>query len=156
MKKLREKFHSDKGFTLIEMLIVVAIISILIAVSIPTVNTALESAREATDAANERSFKAELMLCYMTGAVNDEDFKVGGDYAYNAQKGTIIYLIDDTTANTITGYGKGTTAGKDIDPKEGWILFGRVKDDGELIMGWGSPSVGHMQRKILTSDKLNG
>ena len=42
MKGLREKFRKNEGFTLVEMLIVVAIIAILVAVSIPLVNTSLQ------------------------------------------------------------------------------------------------------------------
>ena len=54
MKKgLRGKFQNKKGFTLVEMLIVVAIIAILIAVSIPLVSTSLEKAREAVDDRSE-------------------------------------------------------------------------------------------------------
>jgi len=60
-KGLREKFRENKGFTLVEMLIVVAIVAILIAVSIPLVNTSLEKVREATDGANLRSTKAEAV-----------------------------------------------------------------------------------------------
>lgn len=45
MNGLREKFRNKKGFTLIEMLIVVAIIAILVAVSIPLVSNALDKAR---------------------------------------------------------------------------------------------------------------
>ena len=41
MKGLREKFRKNSGFTLIEMLIVVAIIAILIMVSIPMISSAL-------------------------------------------------------------------------------------------------------------------
>ena len=37
MKGLREKFRNKKGFTLVEMLIVVAIIAILIVVSVPLI-----------------------------------------------------------------------------------------------------------------------
>ena len=45
MNGLREKFRNKKGFTLVEMLIVVAIIAILVAVSIPMIGSALEGAR---------------------------------------------------------------------------------------------------------------
>ena len=51
-RKLQAKLNSKKGFTLVELLIVVAIIAILVAVSIPLVNTSLDKARIATDQAN--------------------------------------------------------------------------------------------------------
>ena len=54
MKKLMNK----KGFTLMEMLIVVAIIVILVAVSIPTFTAQLDNAKTATDDANLRAAKA--------------------------------------------------------------------------------------------------
>ena len=52
---------NNKGFTLAELLIVVAIIAVLVAISIPVFTAQLEKAREATDAANIRSAYAEAM-----------------------------------------------------------------------------------------------
>jgi prepilin-type N-terminal cleavage/methylation domain-containing protein len=52
---------NKKGFTLAELLIVVAIIGVLVAISIPIFTSQLEKAREATDAANIRSQYAEVM-----------------------------------------------------------------------------------------------
>ena len=57
---------NNKGFTLMEMLIVVAIIAILIAIMIPTFNAQLEKAREAADAANIRSAYAEAMVALIS------------------------------------------------------------------------------------------
>lgn len=51
MKKLMNK----KGFTLMEMLIVVAIIVILVAVAVPSFSGALEKANNSTDDANFRT-----------------------------------------------------------------------------------------------------
>ena len=69
------KIFRKKGFTLAELLIVVAIIGVLVAISIPIFTTQLEKAREATDAANIRSQYAEVMAEAITdgGDVNGKD-----------------------------------------------------------------------------------
>lgn len=58
----------NKGFTLAELLIVVAIIAVLVAIAIPIFTTQLEKSREATDLANVRGAYAEVMA-----AANLED-----------------------------------------------------------------------------------
>ena len=57
---------NNKGFTLMEMLIVVAIIAVLVAIAIPTFTSALEKSREATDAANLRAAYAEVTVAALT------------------------------------------------------------------------------------------
>ena len=52
--------QNKNGFTLMEMLIVIAIIAVLIAVAIPVFASQLEKAREATDLANVRSAYAKV------------------------------------------------------------------------------------------------
>ena len=59
---------NNKGFTLAELLIVVAIIAVLVAIAIPVFTTQLEKSREATDIANVRSAYAYLMTEYLTNA----------------------------------------------------------------------------------------
>ena len=62
-KKINRK--NKKGFTLAELLIVVAIIGVLVAISIPIFTTQLEKSREAVDASNIRSAYAEAMTDYL-------------------------------------------------------------------------------------------
>ena len=58
---------NNKGFTLAELLIVVAIIAVLTAIAIPVFTTQLEKSREAADLANIRSAYAEAMAAAVAG-----------------------------------------------------------------------------------------
>lgn len=62
------KKKNTQGFTLAELLIVVAIIGILVAISIPIFASKIEISREATDLSNVRSMYSEVMY-----AANAED-----------------------------------------------------------------------------------
>ena len=60
---------NKKGFTLIEMLVVIAIIAVLVAIIIPTISSATDKAAAAANAANLRSWKAELTTGYLSSTV---------------------------------------------------------------------------------------
>ncbi len=79
MKKMNKK-----GFTLMEMLIVIAIIAILIAIAIPTFTSALEKSRIKTDLANARALKSLVLANYMTDGLESGTYylaKGGQSYA---------------------------------------------------------------------------
>ena len=61
-KAIKKAKENKKGFTLAELLIVVAIIAVLVAISIQIFTTQLEKARQSTDAANCRAIYAEAMV----------------------------------------------------------------------------------------------
>lgn len=109
MKNLKAKMKKKAGFTLIEMLIVVAIVAILIAISIPLVGTALEGARDATDQANERAAKMAAVAYHLSGDTDiisdagEVDEGTGGAFTavYDAEKGKLV-----KEANKPAAYGK--------------------------------------------------
>ncbi len=59
---MRSKMKSVRGFTLAELLIVVAIIGVLVAIAIPVFTSQLERSREAVDLSDVRSAYAEVMI----------------------------------------------------------------------------------------------
>lgn len=59
--------NKKKGFTLAELLIVVAIIAVLVGVAIPVFTSQLEKSREAVDLSNLRSAYAECTTAVLTG-----------------------------------------------------------------------------------------
>lgn len=67
---------NKKGFTLAELLIVVAIICALVSIGIPVFASQLEKAREATDAANIRDAYAEMMTSIISDGENSKTYQV--------------------------------------------------------------------------------
>ena len=81
MKNVMKKLNK-KGFTLAELLIVVAIIAVLVAISIPIFNSQLEKSRDAVSVANIRAAYAEAQTAYLLGAN-------GGNATYDETAGTV-------------------------------------------------------------------
>ena len=107
MKKMMNRINKKEGFTLAELLIVVAIIAVLVAVSIPVFTSRLEKAREATDLANLRAAYAAGVAEYMG---NTETYATtAGSFLYNAGKGSL-----DTTGDKCLKGQAGTGADSSI------------------------------------------
>lgn len=64
-----KKHRKYKGFTLAELLIVVAIIAVLVAISIPIFTGQLEKARRAVDIQNARLIQSAITNAYSAGAI---------------------------------------------------------------------------------------
>lgn len=134
LKRIRK---NKKGFTLAELLIVVAIIGVLVAISIPIFTSQLEKSREAVDEANLRSLYAET-----TAAVLTEDTKATTDI--KDAKLTVVKGNDNVYTGTatlkLTQQKDGLTSGDSVNiggvdvPSANWKKGGTmvitVKSDG--------------------------
>ncbi|MGN0362889.1 MAG: type IV pilin protein [Bilifractor sp.] len=70
MIKALKNNHNRKGFTLAELLIVIAIIGVLVAVSIPIFSNQLKKARLAVNQANGRAAFSAAEAAYLITLLN--------------------------------------------------------------------------------------
>lgn len=107
MKNLLKKFcENKKGFTLAELLVVVAIVGILVAISIPVFTAQLSKARLATNQANMRAAKAAAVAEYLS-----EEKEGEVTYNYYTTSGEVKKVNGTET--------QSTSAEKDLDSTTG-------------------------------------
>lgn len=119
--------NNKKGFTLAELLIVVAIIAVLVAISIPIFNQQLEKSREATDLANMRAAKSLGVAAYydietdgsesaMIDGLERKGTGGGGVWYegfYDPTTGTFISNPAGNYQHNLTGHGTAVDTGSD-------------------------------------------
>jgi prepilin-type N-terminal cleavage/methylation domain-containing protein len=115
MKKMNKK-----GFTLIEMLAVIAIIAVLVAIIVPAVGSSTMKANAATNAANLRSAAASITIDYVNGTCKTTTTGEGDDAVTTITDFSITPPVEKAADDGITG---GT--------------FKAVLDNGEVICSFG-------------------
>ena len=116
------KKTNKKGFTLAELLVVVAIIAVLVAIAIPIFTTQLEKARQSTDAANCRALYAEAMTASLEN--NGEGTKAAVVSQATMESSKWDKLPKDTKI--------GNVSVNDITKKQGKTMTCTVDADGKV------------------------
>ena len=114
---------NKKGFTLAELLVVVAIIGVLVAISIPIFTSQLEKAKEATDAANFRAAYAEAQVANLDNDGN------GG-----TSTSTVKVTATDTTYAKIDNPKIGDKTLKDLNVTNGTSYYVKTDKDGKVTV----------------------
>ncbi len=91
---MKRKIKSAKGFTLAELLIVVAIIAVLVAIGIPIFTSQLEKSREAVDLSDVRSAYAEVMMASITGDTTAYYTKDTNQTIYDLQNNVYTITVE--------------------------------------------------------------
>lgn len=89
LKLFNRKKKDNKGFTLVELVIVVAILAILVGLLAPQYTKYVEKSRKSADASNLEEIVKELKV-------------VASDPQYSVQAGTYTIVMSHTTGTTIT------------------------------------------------------
>ena len=110
-KTLNKVRENKKGFTLAELLIVVAIIAVLVAISIPIFNAQLEKSRDAVTLSNLRAAYAQAQSAALTASGDEAN---GVTYTAGDTAGT--YTV--TVANVVS---KGTADGLEGLDQLSWL-----------------------------------
>jgi len=122
MRKLMKHLHkSEKGFTLVELMVVVVIIGILVAIAIPIYNSVTDTARDAANQATARTILGAVSIAQATNDTNDptED---------QIQAGVDVDITKGTAGAADTGWIVGVAA---AGPSQGnWSVW----LDEELIL----------------------
>lgn len=105
---MRRNLRSRRGFTLIEVLVVVALIVILLAIAIPSVMGVLNNTRHKTDAGYERAAAALATGLDQTGSLERDQV-----YLYDVNGSGSSRLVPADGTFTPTGYAPYGECGKD-------------------------------------------
>lgn len=110
IQKLKAKVTNKKGFTLAELLIVVAILAVLVAIAIPVFTANLDSAKASVDDANFRTAQTVAAAAAMdtTGIINGVSFSAKAVY-FDETKGT---FVEDANSGYTAQSDNGKTGGK--------------------------------------------
>ena len=108
----------NKGFTLAELLIVVAVIAVLVAIIIPIFSSQLEKSRRAVDLSNARNMKSILMNSYASGTIT---FPVAQEMVDGRDVNTYVAVIVDKNEGKPQYRASGTVKinGKDFNADQG-------------------------------------
>ena len=134
MQKLLAKKLNKKGFTLAELLIVVAIIAVLVAIAIPIFTGSLNKARLGVHRSNARNLKSMAVAAILADKefethTSTSAWKVIGSYNFSSQQFVISEIKPQTEAGVSMGVYKtqGGTA-----PTDTPILFGDANSEHEI------------------------
>ena len=100
------KSKSKRGFTLVELLVTIAIIAILAAIAIPTYNNTVEKARQARDLANIRSVYNSFII-----AIMHPDVTINQGYIYYEDDGSLTGIGPTLTEQFVATYGEAGRTG---------------------------------------------
>ena len=131
MKKTQKKL-GNKGFSLVELIVVIAIMAVLVGVLAPTLIRNVEKSRESTDLQNLDSIRQSVVTAVSTEAVAKELDTTNGN----------VVAYSDITANSTNNLAKA--------------LYEEMNEDGTLSVAMKSAAASKSSNTIQIKITANG
>lgn len=98
LRSIKKLVKNEKGFTLVELLAVIAILAIVVAIAVPTIGNVIGDSEDKAHEANVNLIKNAAKLAYVS------DLNTGSDEAYSLDDLVEYGFLDEVPTDINDGY----------------------------------------------------